>query len=416
MRSYVTDWKAPGSHIAKWLSLTGSGVYPQRFFHSRSYRPMYCDHYVAGSCRSCTLLEQSYPQQLQGKLTHCQALLTAHQGVEWLAPVTSAETGFRNKAKMVVSGTAALPLLGITDAQGQGVDLADCPLYPPSLQACFAPIARFISAADITPYDVASRRGELKFVLVTLAGDSGELMVRLVLRSQGALARIRKHLASLLEALPQIVVVSVNLQPEHKAILEGDQEIFLTGQQSLTMRLNGMPLHLRPKSFFQTNTAVAAALYRQAAAWVDELNPASLWDLFCGVGGFALQCADGVREVIGIELSAEAIASAEQSRQELGLQRVSFQSLDATHFTQGSAAAPELVIVNPPRRGIGNELCAFLESAANIRWVIYSSCNSESLARDLQQMPGWRLRQARLLDMFPHTPHYEVITLLERDG
>jgi 23S rRNA (uracil747-C5)-methyltransferase len=377
---------------------------------------MHCDHYAAGRCRSCTLLEQFYPQQLQGKVAHCQALLAAHQGVEWLAPVTSAETGFRNKAKMVVSGTAASPLLGITDAQGQGIDLADCPLYPSPLQACFASIARFISAADITPYDVASRRGELKFVLVTLAGDSGELMVRLVLRSQGALARIRKHLASLLEALPQIVVVSVNLQPEHKAILEGEKEIFLTEQQSLTMRLNGMPLHLRPKSFFQTNTAVAAALYRQAGAWVEELNPASLWDLFCGVGGFALQCADGVREVTGIELSAEAIASAEQSCQELGLARVSFQSLDATHFSQGSAAAPELVIVNPPRRGIGCELCAFLESVANIRWVIYSSCNSESLARDLQRMPGWRLRRARLLDMFPHTPHYEVITLLERDG
>lgn len=376
---------------------------------------MHCDNYAAGRCRSCTLLEQPYPQQLQGKLDHCQALLAGHQGVEWLTPVSGPQAGFRNKAKMVVSGTAASPLLGITDAQGQGVDLADCPLYPPALQACFAPIASFISAADITPYDVASRRGELKFVLVTLAEESGEMMVRLVLRSQGPLARIRKHLPSLLAALPRIVVLSVNLQPEHKAILEGEQEIYLTAQQSLTMRLNGMPLHLRPKSFFQTNTAVAAALYRQAGEWVEELNPATLWDLFCGVGGFALQCADGVREVTGIELSAEAIASAEQSRQELGLARVSFQSLDATHFTQGGAAAPELVIVNPPRRGIGSELCAFLEEAENTRWVIYSSCNSESLARDLQRMPGWRLRRARLLDMFPHTPHYEVITLLQRE-
>jgi 23S rRNA (uracil747-C5)-methyltransferase len=377
---------------------------------------MHCDNYAAGRCRSCTLLEQPYPQQLQGKLDHCQALLAEHQGVEWLAPVTSPEGGFRNKAKMVVSGTAASPLLGITDAQGKGVDLADCPLYPPALQACFAPIARFIASADITPYDVASRRGELKFVLVTLAEDSGELMVRLVLRSQGTLARIRKHLPSLLAALPRITVVSVNLQPEHKAILEGEQEIFLTVQQSLTMRLNGMALHLRPKSFFQTNTAVAAALYRQAGAWVEELNPATLWDLFCGVGGFALQCADGVRKVTGIELSAEAIASAEQSRQELGLQRVEFQSLDAAHFTREGSEAPELVIVNPPRRGIGSELCAFLEAAVDTRWVIYSSCNSESLARDLQQIPGWRLRRARLLDMFPHTPHYEVIILLERIG
>jgi 23S rRNA (uracil747-C5)-methyltransferase len=375
---------------------------------------MHCDHYAAGRCRSCSLLEQPYAQQVQGKLAHCQSLLAAHHDVEWLAPVASAERGCRNKAKMVVSGSAQAPLLGITDAQGRGVDLAACPLYPPALQGCFAPIASFISAADITPYDVASRRGELKFVLVTLAEESGELMVRLVLRSEAALPRLRRELPSLLAALPGLRVVSVNLQPEHKAILEGEREIILSAQQSLTMRLNGMSLHLRPKSFFQTNTAVAAALYRQAREWVDEFNPASLWDLFCGVGGFALQCADGVREVTGIELSAEAIASAERSARELGLARVSFQSLDAALFARDGGAAPELVIVNPPRRGIGSELCAFLEAATTTRWVIYSSCNSESLARDLARLPGWRLRRARLLDMFPHTPHYEVITLLER--
>jgi 23S rRNA (uracil747-C5)-methyltransferase len=376
---------------------------------------MHCDNYAAGRCRSCTLLEQPYPQQLQGKLAHCQALLADHQGVAWLPSVPSAESACRNKAKMVVNGTAQAPLLGITNPQGRGVDLATCPLYPPALQGCFAPIARIITAADLTPYNVASRRGELKFVLVTLAEESGELMVRFVLRSEAALPRLQRELPALQAALPGLRVVSVNLQPEHKAILEGEREIILSTQQSLTMRVNGMPLHLRPKSFFQTNSAVAAALYRQAGAWVEELNPASLWDLFCGVGGFALQCADGRREVTGIELSAEAIASAEQSRQELGLERVRFQSLDAAHYTRGGGA-PELVILNPPRRGIGSELCAFLEAATPTRWIIYSSCNSESLARDLVQMPGWRLRRARLLDMFPHTPHYEVITLLERNA
>jgi 23S rRNA (uracil747-C5)-methyltransferase len=378
---------------------------------------MHCDHYVAGRCRSCSQLEQSYPQQLQGKLAHCQTLLAehaGHAGVEWLEPVMSPTTGFRNKAKMVVSGTLQAPLLGISDSRGRGTDLSDCPLYPAALQACFAPIASFITAAGLTPYDVAQRRGELKFVLVTLAEDSAELMVRFVLRSESSLPSLRQQLPSLLAALPGLRVVSVNLQPEHKAILEGEREIVLTEQQSLTMQLNGMSLHLRPKSFFQTNTSVAAALYRQAGAWVAEFNPTSIWDLFCGVGGFALQCADGVRQVTGIELSADAIASAEQSLRELGLQQVRFASLDATHFSRGGSAAPEMVIVNPPRRGIGTALCEFIEAASATRWLIYSSCNSETLVRDLQQLPSWRLRQARLLDMFPYTPHYEVITLLER--
>jgi len=376
---------------------------------------MHCSHFSAGRCRSCSLLEQPYTDQLAAKVAHCRGLLASHADVEWLPPVASEESGFRNKAKMVVSGSFEQPVLGIVDAQGQGVSLVDCPLYPPALQASFEPLAEFIRMARIAPYDITARHGELKYLLVTLAEHTNELMVRFVLRSQEPLARMRKHLPALLAALPRLRVASVNLQPEHKAVLEGEREILLTEQESLTMRLNGIPLHLRPKSFFQTNSAVAEALYRQGRAWVEELDPASVWDLFCGVGGFALHVADGRREVTGIELSAEAIASAELSRDELGLERVSFRALDATDFAVGNPEVPELVIVNPPRRGIGAELCRFLEQSA-VRWVIYSSCNAESLARDLAQMPGLRLRRARLLDMFPHTSHYEVITLLERQG
>lgn len=155
---------------------------------------------------------------------------------------------------------------------------------------------------------------------------------------------------------------------------------------------------------------MAAALYRQAREWMEELGPDSIWDLFCGVGGFALYVADGRRKVTGIELSTEAIAGAEQSRDEMGLERVRFRALDAADFAVGNPEVPDLVIVNPPRRGIGPELRDFLDQSAAVRWVIYSSCNAETLAR----MTSLRLRRARLLDLFPHTAHYEMITLLER--
>lgn len=88
----------------------------------------------------------------------------------------------------------------------------------------------------------------------------------------------------LLARLPGLKVVSVNLQPEHKAILEGEEEIVLTEQQTLTMGLNGLPPHLRPKGFFQTNSAVAAALYATARDWVASIAPEGMWDIFCGVG------------------------------------------------------------------------------------------------------------------------------------
>lgn len=392
---------------------------------------MHCSYYAAGRCRSCTLIEQPYADQVAGKQAHCEHVLGAQSGavgqdgLVWLPPVESMESGFRNKAKMVVGGTAAAPTLGILDDAMQGVDLRDCPLYPATLTAAFPHLAEFITRAGIQPYDVALRTGELKFLLVTQSPD-GELMLRFVLRSQEAVTRIRKHLPALQAALPELVVVSANLQPEHKAVVEGEREILLTDQQTLTMRLNGIAMHLRPQSFFQTNTQVAAALYRQAQEWVAELAPAVAWDLYCGVGGFALHCALDERgtatgrTVVGIEASAEAIASATLSAQEAGLSRVAFAAGDATAFALASGAAPtapapDLVVVNPPRRGIGPELCAWLEQST-VQHVIYSSCHSGSLARDLAAMPSLRPRRARLLDMFPQTTHYEVVTLLERVG
>lgn len=373
---------------------------------------MQCDYYDAARCRSCTLIEQPYAVQLSGKERHVADLLGEHPDLDWLPPVASRESGFRNKAKMVVAGTAAEPTLGILDAVGHGVDLRECGLYSAQMHAALPEVADFVTRAAIAPYDVPGRRGELKYVLLTESPD-GELMLRFVLRSQEPVARIRKHLPSLLAVLPQLVVVSVNLQPEHKAVVEGEREILLTEQESLRMRVNGLDLHLRPQSFFQTNTEVAAALYRQARDWVDDAAPASVWDLYCGVGGFALHVARPDRDVTGIEVSAEAIASAELSSREAGLPRVRFAAGDASAFALASTDHPELVVVNPPRRGIGPELAGWLE-ASEVRSVVYSSCHAPSLARDLAAMPSLRPRVARLLDMFPQTAHYEVVTLLER--
>jgi 23S rRNA (uracil747-C5)-methyltransferase len=402
-----------------------------------------CHHYDAGRCRSCTLLEVAHPAQVADKERHVRSLLDPVLGagaddVAWLAPVVGAEAGFRNKAKMVVTGTVETPVLGIVDARtplgapARGVDLTDCPLYPEPLQAAFGPLGELVTRARLQPYDLtpsrgrvtpkdAARRGELKHVLVTLSPD-GELMVRLVLRSQEPVARIRKHLPWLRAALPALAVLSVNVQPEHKAVLEGDTEIVLTERQTLPMRLDGVTLHLRPQSFFQTNTEVAAALYRQAREWVDEVTPASLWDLYCGVGGFALHCAAPGRAVTGIEISAEAIASAVTTRDELAaaspegaaaMADVRFAAGDATAFGLAAPAAPDMVIVNPPRRGIGADLARWLE-VSGARHVLYSSCNAVTLAQDLAEMPSLRPVRARLLDMFPQTRHYEVLTLLER--
>lgn len=361
------------------------------------------------------LLEHPYERQLESKV---RAAAAAVPGATWLDPVRSPEQGFRNKAKMVAGGSVDNPTLGILDAAGYGVDLQQCPLYPDALASAFAPVAEFVSRAQLEPYSVPERQGELKSVMVTVSPDN-EVMVRFVMRSTEALARIRKHMPALHEALPAMVVASLNVLPEHKAATEGEREIALTDQKHLTMRVNGIPLSLRPQSFFQTNTDVAAALYRQVAQWLDDVRPPSVWDLYCGVGGFAVHCTDPARDVLGVEVSGEAVASATATARTLehvgraGADRARFIQSDAVEFALASPSAPDLVVVNPPRRGIGPHLAAWLEGSG-ARHVVYSSCNPVTLKRDLAAMPSLRPVEARVLDMFPHTEHCEVAVLLSR--
>ena len=364
-----------------------------------------CRHFDASRCRSCSLLEVPRAQQLSDKEAHARSLVTAPV---WLPMVAGPDAGFRNKAKMVVGGTAAHPTLGILDAAHGGVDLRDCGLHSVGLARALEVVAAFITRADLAPYSVTQRAGELKHVLLTESPD-GELMLRLVVRSRADEARIRKHLPWLLAELPALRVLSLNVQPAHAAVLEGEREIVLTEQSALPMRIAGLDLALRPQGFFQTNTVVAEALYEQARSWTATIGPTSIWDLYCGVGGFALACTAPGRSVIGVEVSTEAVAAARVDAP----QGVGFVADDATRWAPAQSVVADLVIVNPPRRGVGAPLAGWLESSS-VRHVIYSSCNAESLARDLETMPSLVPVEARVLDMFPHTTHYEMMVLLAR--
>lgn len=369
---------------------------------------MQCDYFDAGVCRSCTLMGTPYAEQLAGKEARVRELLAPWAGIAWAPAMASAESGFRNKAKMVVGGTVHAATLGILDEHRHGVDLRACGICAPELHDAFPVLADLIARAGLTPYDVPSRRGELKHIHVTTSPD-GELMVRFVLRSTESVGRIRKHLPWLLERLPQAVVVSVNLLPEHVALVEGVEEVVLTQRTTLPMRMAAGTLQLPPGGFFQTNTAIAQGLYDQAGVWADGLAPARVWDLYCGVGGFALHLAAPGRIVTGVEVSEPAIAGARA----LGAPGASFVAADATDWAEQQTAVPDLVVVNPPRRGLGERLDAWLERSG-VPAIVYSSCNAVTLAADLAALPSYRPVAARMFDMFPQTGHVETMVLLER--
>lgn len=416
---------------------------------------MLCQLHDASLCRSCPNLDLSLAQQLQLKQSAVQATLAGQvETAAWLEPFASAPSHFRNKAKLAVSGTTHAPVLGLVDRFDNGTDLTSCPLHVNEIKAALAPLTRAITRMGLQPYSIVKRRGELKHVLIT-ASANGQLMVRFVLRSTAQLPAIRKGAPRLQSELPGLRVLSVNIQPRPAAILEGECEIILSQDSTLDMPLylpeldadgvvvnnkkSVLPLVLPPQSFFQTNSDVAAGLYAQARAWVRDYaggqagaltgepgagrahsdatqSSQSIWDLYCGVGGFALALAQPGAQVLGVEVSAPAIDGARAAAAQLSLTspQVRFEAGDASVLDASGQVyghdKPDLLVVNPPRRGIG-ELAASIEDSG-IQRVLYSSCNPASLAKDLEVMSSYRVRRARLFDMFPHTNHAEVLVEL----
>ena len=359
-------------------------------------------------------------QLAQRQKEACELLATLPQASEmkWLPAAASVPEHYRSKAKFAVGGSAEHPTLGITGSAPSyaGVDLPHCIAHTEVIASTIEPLKAFIRELHLEPYDIAHRRGELKHILVTQGSDDA-LMIRFVMRSKRDLALLRSKLSLLYSLIPTAQVVTVNILPAHAALVEGDEEIVISEQQTLPMLVGDVELHLGPRSFSQTNTGVASQLYRQVASWAQQSGASSLWDLYCGVGGFALHAArGGVERVSGVEISPEAIASARCTAEDLGVSdRVHLMAGDAAQwaFAQYAEARPDAIVVNPPRRGIGTELAQWINQS-DIPTVIYSSCYPKSLFSDLRLMNSYRLEEARLFDMFPHTNHMECAVLLTK--
>ena len=203
---------------------------------------MFCEYFEARVCRSCPLMGVPYSQQVRDKERASRRALAsldrpssrrnpahppaAKSQFEWLPTFRSPQKEFRNKAKMVVSGSKKSIVLGLAPTKDfpAGVDLESCPLYAPAIRAAFAPIRTWLQRLGARPYNIATAKGEVKYVLVS-ANPAGELMVRLVLRSKAALHRIENTWSELQAELPDLRVFSVNIQPEHTTVIEGREEI-----------------------------------------------------------------------------------------------------------------------------------------------------------------------------------------------
>lgn len=383
-----------------------------------AYEHATCAYYSDGRCRSCALLGVVPGTRVASKESRVLETLTRHgvkaEGVEHLR-IPAHPWGSRSKVKLSVTGTIDAPIIGIVRSDLTSEDLSNCPLTPPHIQELIVGVRAFIKEAQLNPYNIKERTGELKQIIVTSNHDASQGILRFVLRSTESVSRIRKSFPSLMSAYPWVRVVSCNIQPLPAAILEGPEEVILTEAKTIEITYNQIPLTFSPQSFMQVTHEVAEALYARAARYVAAREYSEALDLFCGVGGFSLSLASSVKHVRGVEFSSSAVESAQSTARRLSIKNASFTADDVERFLErDDIGTPDLVIANPPRRGLSPAIISSLKKVSP-RTILYSSCNPETFARDIHALSDrYDLKQISLFDMFAMTEHCEVLGVLRR--
>jgi len=402
----------------------------------------FCSYYNSKICQSCEWIEKSYDLQLAQKekaLKETLQFLWASNRSDFLIEkkilqktVRSELQGFRNRAKMSVTGSVDSPIIGLTGEESldQGRELLNCPIHHPKLNELIQFLPSVITEHQLAPYQIKKRQGELKGLIAFYASETNQMYLRFILRSKESVARIQKLTLLLQKQFPHLVCVSANIQPIPHAILEGEEEVYLTHNQAIDYPVGAYSLRLSPQAFVQTNTAVAQKLYQTAASWIREANVKKVLELFCGIGAFSFAAAskspnvagltEGAAcsaigmEFLGIEINESAAVSAQKTADHYGLTSMTFKQADATKTgDELKTFQPDLILVNPPRRGLkdGIQLIKTLRPG----YLIYSSCSVESLALDLSKiLATYKLKKIQVFDLFPHTKHFETLVWLER--
>jgi 23S rRNA (uracil747-C5)-methyltransferase len=369
----------------------------------------FCSYFNQGQCRSCELIEMDYSSQIAWKEAR---ILEALPGLSLEPSVRSSEQAFRNRAKMSVTGMVEAPVIGLVGETelDQGRELLHCLIHHPKLNELVALMPEFIRTYNLYPYSIRERKGELKGLIAFYSPQSRQMYLRFILRSKDCVSRIIKLLPALQSRFPELVCVSANLQPIPHAILEGKEEIILTEKKSIEHELGGIRFTLTPQAFVQTNVEIATQLYQTAARWIEESKAEKMLELFCGQGAFSFFAASHVKEALGIEINADAVQAANQSARKFP--HLKFKCADAFHVqAEMETFQADLVLVNPPRRGLGEGVELLLKNRP--KQIIYSSCSIETLSADLKKLsPHYQVKRAQLFDMFPHTKHFETLVWL----
>ncbi len=277
-------------------------------------------------------------------------------------------------------------------------------------------IRRYALEKELTYFDLRAQVGFLRTMMVRTT-STGELMVIVVFYYDEAETR-DALLQNIAEKFPQITSLLYIINPKANDTIT-DREVFVfKGADCIYEEMEGLKFKIGPKSFFQTNTEQAYELYKVARNFAGLTGNETVYDLYTGTGTIALFVAGKCKEVIGIEYVPEAIEDAKVNAELNEIRNAKFFAGDMKDiFTEAffaEHAKPDIIITDPPRTGMHNDVIEAILKA-DPKKIVYVSCNPATQARDVNLLSvNYKVTRFQPVDMFPHTHHVENVLLLEK--
>jgi 23S rRNA (uracil1939-C5)-methyltransferase len=393
--------------------------------------PVQCPYF--SDCGGCSHQNLAYPEQLKilgSQVLHLYHHLGGFEDVIVAPPLPATEIfRYRNKMEFAFSNQRwlmgdfeqAKPLnfaLGLRPRRNywKVIDIDDCLIAPPETLKILQIVRQYVLEKQLVPYDQKKHQGFLRHLIIRKGERTNQLMVNLVTQTKHP--DLLMPLADqLCQAIPNLTSVLNSVTTTVSGTTYSEITELLRGEAYITEKLDSLTFQISPHSFFQTNTLMAEKLYRTVMTVAQLSGTEIIWDLYGGTGSIALYLARQAAEVFGFEIVPEAVWDARINAELNQIRNVHFYltNLDKIQEQESELlsklAPPDVLILDPPRGGVHPRLLQYIGKLKPPK-IIYVSCNAATQVRDLQlliQAANYQIESVQPVDLFPHTPHIEVV-------
>ena len=380
-----------------------------------------CD--FARQCGGCQLQALSYEKQLEFKTNKVRGHLERIGGFTDLPmeEILGMEHPFhyRNKAQFPVGKSKDGRIItGFYAGRTHSIiENRDCALGVSQNKEVLDRVIAHMERFHIQPYDETTGKGLVRHVLIRYGFFTDEMMVCLIIN--GEKLPEEEALVKSLREIKETASIMINVNKKRNNVILGDKVCLLWGSPYITDKIGEISYQISPLSFFQVNPYQTGRLYGKALEYAGLTGNETVWDLYCGIGTISLFLAQKAKMVRGVEIIPAAIENAKENAKLNRLENTEFfvgkaeEVLPQQYARTGERA--DVIVVDPPRKGCDETLLATIIEMQPDR-VVYVSCDSATLARDLKYLcqRGYELKKVCPVDMFPNTVSVETVCILSK--